>query len=201
MRRRNFGGSSNGRTGAFEALNLGSNPSPPAKLSSGFAHETRPYSSLNQSYNIPMKNQKWLLWLSAAFFIGAMFLPAVISSTETDPGYVLLMIGWLGVLGFMFAWLANIFGPLALIFAAFKMYKTGLVLSGIAFIVALQSFTFTIIPTEGPGPGTTVDYLGIGFYTWELSFLLIFIYCFLKIRNTSNIKSVKSISAQDASWH
>jgi hypothetical protein len=137
-----------------------------------------------------MKNQKWLLWLSPAFFAAAMFLPAVVSSTETDPGYVLLMTGWVGILGFMFAWLANIFGPLAFIFAALKMYKTGLVLSAVAFVVALQSFAFDVIPSEGPGGGTEVDYLGIGFYMWELSFLLIFFYCFLKIRKSDILSAL-----------
>ncbi len=94
------------------------------------------------------------------------------------------MEGWVGIFIPNFAWFANIFWLAALLFSVAKKYKTSLVLFATGFIIGLQSFFPMSWPANegGVGPDVVVQYLGLGFYVWELSFVLMAISCFLKLK-------------------
>ncbi len=135
------------------------------------------------------------LYVGIILFIGAMFLPAIVDDTGTSLGYQILLIGWLAYIVFNIswvsniAWLANVFYIFGFMFAGLMMYKTGMVLSAIAFIVGLQSYSFTEYTVDGPI--IKVHYLGIGFYAWEFSFILTMIYCLILVYRTDVVSMLK----------
>ena len=132
---------------------------------------------------------KWFPYVSVVLFVSSMFLPGIVDDKGTMLGYEALSIGWLGTFGFILAWWGNVFGPIAFIFAMFKKNKASLILSSIAIVLALQSYSLTGYPANegGVGPAVEVHYLGIGFYAWLLSFVLLFIYCAVQIRDKEKI--------------
>lgn len=133
-----------------------------------------------------MKLKYALLYVSCALFVVSWFLPAIIYDGSTMLGGEVLAYGWLEMLGLNFAWLANVFGPVALLFASLKKFKTGLILSGTAFVLGLQSFMFQGYPMGSSEQWMAEKYLGIGFYAWELSLFFLFLYCYIQIRTKSD---------------
>ena len=109
---------------------------------------------------------------------------APVSETKVYSGFTVLKIGWFaGVMG-IFSWWANPLLLLSFFFYIKKVPKNGMMLSGIAFILALQSFFLTTVPQdEGGVKKLTVDYLGAGYYLWLASIALTFLY-FIKTKKT-----------------
>ncbi len=136
-----------------------------------------------------MKIENVLLYTGVGAYTLSLFLPSIVEIGGTDQGlgFVILIIGWMGVFIFMFAWLANPLLLTALICIRFKKYTASAVLSLAAFILSLQSYAFHGEPTEGPGPGNPT-YLGIGFYVWVLSIVCILIYSIIKMKKSNTFK-------------
>ncbi len=96
-------------------------------------------------------------------------------------GIFILVLGWVAMTNWVFAWFAN---PLFL-FAVFRsrVEKPGmlLIVSIIAFGLGLSSFAMREIPNYGSGI-TTVAHLAIGYYIWMVSLGLLVCYAFLRYR-------------------
>jgi hypothetical protein len=123
-----------------------------------------------------------LLWLAAALYLISLTLPGIIyQGGYIDYGYYILREGWQSLSPNMLAWNANPLFFLALFCAFIRMYREGLWFSIVALLLGLQSFFFHTKPNL---PQVWhVDHLGVGFYVWELSFLVLTIFCFMQHKN------------------
>jgi hypothetical protein len=104
------------------------------------------------------------IFLSIIFYVISLFLPAAIipeferGIPQVNYGYTLFYSGWLGLLSFQPAWLANLFYSLELLTYGSKVsYRFGI----ITIILALLS------------PFIIVEKLLAGFYIWLLSFAIL----------------------------
>ena len=109
---------------------------------------------------------------------GTWFLSLILPTEGWTPGIVFLFIGWIGMFGANFAWLANMFILMAHIQMRAGYYLSSLRIGIFAFLVSLQSL-FTknigIDITEKP-------VWGIGYYVWELSFVLLILFSYYLLR-------------------
>lgn len=125
-----------------------------------------------------MKPKDYPLYGAAGLYVLSLALPGIIyqGGVSSDFGFVLLLQGWLGIFIGQFAWYANVLALLS--FKAIRNNKPvrGSFFALTAFILGLQSFLFLQKPLdEGVSSWHNVDHLGIGFYVWELSFLVLFV--------------------------
>jgi hypothetical protein len=111
----------------------------------------------------------------------------------TPFGYKVLQVGWFGIVFGMLAWYSNILALIAFICAKANSYRAGMFLSVAAFLLALQTFTLRTVPTDLPDLGNckwidakcgVLAYLGIGFYIWLASFIVLAFYCYSKVRHS-----------------
>lgn len=138
----------------------------------------------------------YLIYLAAALYLVSLFTPAM-SFTIAAPatGLNLLEVGWLGLFIGMLAWYANVAAALGFIMALLKNFRAALLVSVAAIVLGSQSFFLRLVPTNegnfggcdlGPAMVGTdscvpVDHLGIGFYLWMLSFILLATHCLMHI--------------------
>lgn len=134
---------------------------------------------------VSILNEKTLLIIPFILFCASLLLPAV-GGNDPAPGYMILMMGpQLMTQLHLYAWYANIFGPIGFIFAILKGYKQSIVFSLIAFITGLQSLNFAWLTNQTfhtNYPFLSLEGLGIGFYLWECSFFVTALYCFILLR-------------------
>jgi hypothetical protein len=128
-----------------------------------------------------------LFWLALLAYTLSLAIPAFGDFQTGMFGFTVLYAGWLGLIMGMYAWLSNIFILVGLIFSFFKAYWFGLMTSITAILIGLQSFAFDwysrgFEPYDAQGPFyLSLKQLSIGFYLWELSFILLFLFCLSKI--------------------
>ncbi len=118
---------------------------------------------------------KFFLFLSALSFVVSLFLPTFFTSDGDITGGWILILGWMGIVVFQFAWYANPLNVLALLIID-SQPRLSILLSLLALAIASETFTFQEIPT---GLFTGIDSkkiyiqeLGLGFYAWYLSQIL-----------------------------
>lgn len=101
---------------------------------------------------------------------------------SVDYGYKVLLMGWAGVFVFCFAWFANVsFVTSALLMR--EKTKLALILSLVGLALSVQSFVFrTKWLDEGFVKSLDVERLGIGFYLWFFSLILITVCAGLQFR-------------------
>lgn len=109
------------------------------------------------------------LFIALGLFGAALFLPVFITEDKVILGYWVVATGWLGFIGFQFAWYANAFALFVLYFARSNTLFA-LFLSVITLLIASQAYLFTEIPYSEKSQ--IVDY-GKGFYVWYFSFYFI----------------------------
>lgn len=133
---------------------------------------------------------KFIFFAACVAYIGALFVPAIVIQANTELnsvigenwyGYDLLVGGWFGILVGQFAWYANILLVVGFIKIYIGNYISGMKWFVSAFLLGLQTLAFDSYP-RGEGPFyDVVDHFGSGFYFWELSFLLFFIYAWVRL--------------------
>jgi hypothetical protein len=137
-----------------------------------------------QKPHLPWKPRLLALGLSLLLYALACALPVLDflkedgSPTPESPmlGFVLLFIGWLGILIGQFAWLANLGWLLSMILLLLRRWVASLVTTVLTMLVALH--TFALFTQRVPANEAATDYLRlqqvkIGFYVWLVSFLVI----------------------------
>jgi hypothetical protein len=148
--------------------------------------------------------RKSILYASPVLYAVSLILPGLYTgivthrvgyTTTVEPmyGYQILEWGWYGTLGLMFAWFANATAVLAfLVGALLEEHRKGLMLSFMSVLLGLQTITLIYAPTKDCGPGIdlgaplppcSVFNLGIGYYVWMLSFVVLLGY-FLFFRSS-----------------
>ncbi|HIQ06941.1 MAG TPA: hypothetical protein EYH35_00595, partial [Thiotrichaceae bacterium] len=106
------------------------------------------------------------LFIALGLFVASLFLPVFIIEHKVILGYWVLATGWLGFIGFQFAWYANAFALFTLYFSR-KQTLFALFLSFMTLLIASQAYLFTeVFYSE---KRQVVDYES-GFYIWYLSF-------------------------------
>lgn len=127
-----------------------------------------------------------MISLALACFFSSLFLTAFITTGNDIRGFWVLVLGWVGLLIFQFAWFANPVNLLALLLLN-KHPFVALILSLIAVLIASQTFYFHEIPTELYDKKIYIKELGLGFYVWYLSQILILIGVTFELIRTKNL--------------
>ncbi|MEE9310514.1 MAG: hypothetical protein V3U64_05785 [Cocleimonas sp.] len=108
---------------------------------------------------------KVLLLMGTFFFSLSLPLTSLFTSGDDIQGAWILLIGWLGIIIFQFAWFANPLNLLALLLLTNRP-KIAFLLSSIALILASQALIFSEIPTSFSESKIYIQELGLGFYCW-----------------------------------
>ena len=138
---------------------------------------------------------KSLYRIAIACYVACLFLPSIVYTTfyssyspTTDTDYGSTILGGYGLFGIcigMFAWYANILFFISLLFVKRKQFKKAFILSVSAFLLGLQAFMLN--KWSGfEGGQYQLQYLGIGYYVWLASFVLLAIYAFLSFRQSNS---------------
>lgn len=151
---------------------------------------------------------KWAVLLcSVGAYIYSLFLPGLLldadvyhsdNSIADDAapvvsGTSLLFFGWLGILEFEFAWLANSTNIIAIWAYAIANLDNSkgfsiisIILSVAALLLAITSYYAESWLLEEVGNTVPIIGLGVGFYVWMLSFSLLLIDCIISPRAYSS---------------
>ena len=117
---------------------------------------------------------------SLALFVASLGMPALeFAAHEPVRGYEALLWGWWGVMTRDFPWFANPLYFAALIFALTGMRAIARVCSGLAFGFGLLSLNADAW-WFNEGSATPIERLGLAFYFWMASFLVLFLLLFFK---------------------
>lgn len=120
--------------------------------------------------------------LSLALYAISLVLPPF-RGTDGLLGIQALQLGWIGVLPITYiglAWLANPLYFLTLILYKVKT-KFRVSLATLTLIFSLFTFLIEEIPVDEGGRSDFVS-VGIGFFVWFLSFVVLFIHTYLQLK-------------------
>lgn len=136
---------------------------------------------MSTNYN-PAINSKSFLWEDAKkilIFSGftclviSLFQISLFTSGSDIRGFWLLIMGWIGLFFFQFAWFANPLNLLALLLLENKP-KTSLFLSFLAIGFAMHSIQLEELPIDLKNEKVYIKELGLGFYFWFIAQILFF---------------------------
>ncbi|WP_448250558.1 hypothetical protein [Thalassotalea agariperforans] len=123
--------------------------------------------------------KKLVFFFTIGFYLISLVLPAILFE-RVPPlyGWEVLLSGWWGIIFFDFGWYANIIYFLSL--GAYKDSNNTLTMfiSPLAIIVGLSS----LLSKEWwfhEGAGTEIIGLGVAFYLWLTSFIVLFVGAFI----------------------
>jgi hypothetical protein len=118
--------------------------------------------------------RRWTLHLSIVFYAASLFLPAF-HFQYRDPlvGFTVLLWGWWGLLLLNPAWLANVVYPIAILSFYSRRYERSVITAFVTALLGLASL-FAKEWSFNEGSGTPIKHLGVAFYLWEASFLVLF---------------------------
>lgn len=126
------------------------------------------------------KTQLALVLLSVACFLLSLAMPAFrftpddpwfkfSSANDYWPGILVLLLGWIGIFEGVIAWLANPLWVMALLQIGTHKYRLSTTTSVMAICCAVSAFFITQVPNEK----RPFYSLGIGFYVWLVSILIL----------------------------
>ncbi len=136
-------------------------------------------------WHMTAAREKSVVWVavaaSLALFIASLPMPALeFAAHEPVRGIVALLWGWWGLLTRDFPWLANPLYFAALFFALLRKTTVSQVLAGLAFAVGMLSVRVRAW-WFNEASATPIDRLGVAFYFWMGSFLVLFlVLCFTR---------------------
>lgn len=118
-----------------------------------------------------------LFLLSFLLFVASLISPAFNGSVL---GAHVLVAGWAGVFSSDFGWFANLFYLFSMIF--FFAGKSHIAFSLVLFSLCLSIQTYFFMPEnwqslKNGGSTIPIEYLGLGYYFWTLSFVLMIAAC------------------------
>lgn len=113
------------------------------------------------------------IWVACGLYAGSLFLPALeFEGREPEYGWWVLAVGWAGLALFNFAWFANPCFLMAIGHLYHGNPKKAFRYALVGFILALDSFLLRRVYFNELSP-TAVLGLGLGFYVWLGSFIVI----------------------------
>lgn len=115
-------------------------------------------------------------WVLAGCWAVSLFLPVAVTAGDFGqgtPGWVVLLLGWLGPVMYQFGWYANPLLPLVLILAAKSrrgwVQKFSIIVALAMALLSLDALFWNVIP--GEFTNSRMAYFHIGFYLWLVSTL------------------------------
>jgi hypothetical protein len=122
-----------------------------------------------------------VIFTGLAFFLIACASPALVfittgGSTEVWEGAKVLGLGWMGMLVGQIAWCANPVMVLSLIFLLFRRWLAAAILTLVALAIAANTlllFSQEIPVDEASTSKLRLEHLGIGFYFWVASMIVV----------------------------
>ena len=99
-------------------------------------------------------------------------MPVFFTSGEDITGYWVLITGWIGVIFIQLAWYANPINLLALLLAR-EQPRIALLLSLLAFVIALGALLIYEIPTGINYEKIFIKEFGLGLYLWLAAHALV----------------------------
>jgi hypothetical protein len=121
--------------------------------------------------------------IDVLFYGGVSFLLAPLQIILFSGDILRLNYSDLSQLGSIVPWLAWLANPLIWVASFYGIlmnkYRTGAIFSAIAFIIGFLAFGFHKIPEFDATGGQMIVGMGTGFYLWEFSFVILFIYCLI----------------------
>lgn len=120
---------------------------------------------------------RWCLGLSVILFVAACLLPAMEmkkpnGATEQVPGFLLLLIGFMGLIVLQFAWLANLLLLAGAITLCVGARRPAAICGRLAVLLSLQTLMLlgSQMPSDAPSSQwETWHRPCIGFYLWVAS--------------------------------
>jgi len=93
--------------------------------------------------------------------------------SDCTPGYAVLLMGWLGVFGGAFQWVANPVLGVAWVLGLFRQHRMSLFLVIAAALVALSFMLVPSVMKDEAGNMADVTSLGSGYWLWIGSMLVL----------------------------
>ena len=138
-------------------------------------------------------SENYLVIISLLLYVSSLFFVATTGSGlkpgDTWTGWAYLLFGWMGILGLVIAWYANPLYIFSVVLLLLKKYKEAFILLVISIIISLQTIYFFFmkeIPTGVPVYGLNRMVPNIGFYLWELSFIILCAHALKKFLTETN---------------
>jgi len=128
--------------------------------------------------------------LSLIAFTVSLFLPGVISAEGVTKGYVLLLVGGLGIFQGIFCWLANPLYVVTLLCLQNKNNAGAFLSSVTALLLALLALHYEgsyVSYFDSTGPFGT---LGTGFYVWVGAIAILLVVSLVNVWTSKNISEV-----------
>lgn len=144
------------------------------------------YLSVRNGYDIVFV---FVLSVGISLFFVSLFCSAFYTNNEILKGYWILSLGWLGLFFFQLAWLANPLNLIAILLIKQNPFVSFL-LSGLALLLATQSFLLFELPTGIQQEKIFIKELGGGFYLWYLANCLFLLAIFAKF--LGNLKNSRN---------
>jgi len=113
-----------------------------------------------------------VLWPSVALFAVSLTLPALAQvglGVDDDRGYMVLAMGWAGVLFGQFGWFANAYWAAGLVFLARRRWKAAAVTASLAVLVAADTFMLYRTGFPSDAGGSHAVKILAGFWVWWAS--------------------------------
>lgn len=104
-------------------------------------------------------------------YISSLFVTSLFTNTGEILGVWVLITGWLGIIFFQLAWLANPLNLIAILIAK-ERPKLSILLSAIAILLASKTFLLFEIPAGISLEKIYITELGSGFFLWYFSNIL-----------------------------
>ncbi|WP_115051208.1 hypothetical protein [Xanthomonas arboricola] len=124
--------------------------------------------------------------LSALLYGVALCLPALHGGNDQLGGFVILLLGWMQVVdGQCVAWMSNPLFLLAWLCYLFKVDKVAAALLVAACLIGLDTFRATRFDKNEAGHQVMIDHVGIAFYVWELSFVVLLVVVLMRLFGTA----------------
>lgn len=160
----------------------------PANPSGGFYPS--PYAAGSAPTPAPRPNWRGrlaILFTGLAFFLIACACPALLfrhtgGTIDVWEGGKALGLGWMGLLVGQFAWCANPVMVLSLIFLLFRRWLAATILALVALAIAANTlllFSQEIPADEANTYKLRLEHLGIGFYFWVASMIIVVVGAFI----------------------
>ncbi|MCD0245988.1 hypothetical protein JWH11_08225 [Xanthomonas melonis] len=131
-----------------------------------------------------------LLVSSALLYAAALCLPALHGGDTSLGGLAILLFGWMQVIdGQCVAWMSNPLFLLAWLGYFLKADRMAAVLLVAACLIGLDAFRATRFDRNEAGHQVMIDHVGVAFYLWELSFVVLLVLVLMRIFTTSAAKS------------
>lgn len=116
-----------------------------------------------------------LVIASVALYGASLALPAFTVNGETDPGFIVLLMGWMDVIGLGVAplafpaWLANLFIPVTWVLCLVGVRRLGLIMATIGLSLSVVILLDPVIAISEAGGPSRIAW-GAGYPAWVSSF-------------------------------